>query len=214
MHSFMAVAIVARFILLTVYCRGAIASAPGAETNNLGQADATFLHTDEDELLAAIVSARISEPDRVTGVLNELRVESTGHLGRLDLEEWSEMMAVMQTGGVALGDRNKLRLLVAARSASAGAWQTSWVDGPRRVQELQADKSSSRTNQEGDSSTSAAEQASQQESMNEPTSTIFGVSGDGVLRPLQSDYCAAHLCIVASHRALRVADIDRGLCSQ
>ena len=91
MHSFMAVAIVARFILLTVYCRGAIASAPGAETNNLGQANnATFLHTDEDELLDAIVSARISEPDRVTAVLNELRVESTGHLGRLDLEEWSE----------------------------------------------------------------------------------------------------------------------------
>ena len=90
MRSFMAVAIVARFILLTVYCRGAIASAPGAETNNLGQADATFLHTDEDELLDAIVSARISEPDRVTAVLNELRVESTGHLGRLNLEEWSE----------------------------------------------------------------------------------------------------------------------------
>ncbi len=78
MHNFMAVAIVARFILSTVYCRGAIASAPGAETNNLGQADATFLHTDEDELLAAIVSARISDPDQVTGVLDELRVESTG----------------------------------------------------------------------------------------------------------------------------------------
>ena len=115
----MAVAIVARFILLTVYCRGAIASAPGAETNNLGQADATFLHTDEDELLAAIVSARISEPDRVTGVLNELRVESTGHLGRLDLEEWSEMMAGMRSGGVALGNRNKLRLLVAAQSSGS-----------------------------------------------------------------------------------------------
>ena len=92
MHSFMAVAIFARLILLMVHCRGAIASAPGAETNNLGQADATFQgsHTDEDELLDAIVSARISEPDRVTGVLNELRVESTGHLGRLNLEEWSE----------------------------------------------------------------------------------------------------------------------------
>ena len=105
MHSFMAVAFVARFILFTVYCRGAIASAPGAETNNLGQADATFLHTDEDELLDAIVSARISEPDRVTAVLNELRVESTGHLGRLDLEEWSEMMTEMRIGGVALGSR-------------------------------------------------------------------------------------------------------------
>ena len=95
----MAVAIVARFILLTVHSRGAIASAPGAETNNLGQAYATFLHTDEDELLAAIVSARIFEPDRVAGVLiNELRIESTGHLGRLDLEEWSEMMAEMRKG--------------------------------------------------------------------------------------------------------------------
>ena len=124
MHSFMAVAIVARFILLTVYCRGAIASAPGAETKNLGHADATFLHTEhEDELLAAFVSAHISEPDWVTRVLNKLRVESTGHLGRLDLEEWSEMMVAMRSGGVALGSRNKLRLLVATRSASAGAWQ-------------------------------------------------------------------------------------------
>ena len=177
MHSFMVVAIAARFILFTVHSRGAIASAPGKETNNLGHADATFLHTDEDELLAAIVSARISEPDRVTAVLNELRVESTGHLGRLDLEEWSEMMTEMRIGGVALGSRNKLRLLVAARSASAGAWQTSWVDGPRRVQELQAEESSSRTGRQGDS-TSAAKQASEQESTNEPTGTIFGVSGD------------------------------------
>ena len=209
----MAVAIVARFILLTVHCRGAIASAPGAETNNLGHADATFLHTDEDELLSAIVSARISEPDRVTGVLNELRVESTGHLGRLDLEEWSEMMTEMRIGGVALGSRNKLRLLVAARSASAGAWQTSWVDGPRRVQELQAEESSSRTGRQGDS-ISAAEQASQQEARNEPTGTAFGVSGDSAPRPPQSDYCAAHLCIVASHRARRIADIGRGVCSQ
>jgi hypothetical protein len=217
MHSFMAsVAVVARFILLTVHSRGTIAAAaPGAETiNNLGHADVTFLHTDEDELLAAIVSARISEPDRVAGALSELRVGSTGHLGRLDLEEWSEMMAAMQTGGVALGDRNKLRLLVAARSASAGAWQTSWVDGPRRVQELQAEESSSRTGRQGDS-TSAAEQASQQESTNKPTGTIFGVSGDGAPRPPQSDYCcAARLCIVASHGARRVAGIDRGVCSQ
>ena len=188
MHSFMAVAVVARLILLTVHSRGAIAAAAtGTETNNLGHTvDATSIHTDEDELLAAIVSARISEPDRVAGVLSELRVESTGHLGRLDLEEWSEMMAAMQTGGVALGDRNKLRFLVAARSASTGAWQTSWVDGPRRVQELQAEESSSRTGRQGDS-TSAAKQASQQESTNKPTGTIFGVSGDGAPHPLQSD---------------------------
>jgi hypothetical protein len=187
MHSFMAVAIAARFIILSAHSKGAIASAPGAETKNLGHADATFLHTEhEDELLAAFVSAHISEPDRVTGVLNELRVESTSHLGRLDLEEWSEMMTEMRIGGVALGSRNKLRLLVAARSASAGAWQTPWVDGPRRVQELQAHESSSRTDQKGDS-TSAAKKASEQESTNEPTGTIFGVSGDGAPRLLQSD---------------------------
>ena len=89
------------------------------------------------------MSAHISEPDWVTRVLNKLRVESTGHLGRLDLEEWSEMMVAMRSGGVALGSRNKLRLLVATRSASAGAWQISWADGPRRVQELQAEESSS-----------------------------------------------------------------------
>ena len=217
MHNFIAVAYVAVSIMLLP---GANASA-GVAANNL-LADATFrgpnlaapdlpqarttsTKTDhEDELLAAIVSAHISEPDRVTGVLTELRVESIGHLGRLDLEEWSEMMAGMRIGGVALGSRNKLRLLVAARSASAGARQTSWVDGPRRVQELQAEESSSRTGRQGDS-TSAAEQASQQESTNEPTGTVFGVSGDGAPRPPQSDYYAANLCIVASHRARRVA---------
>ena len=226
MHSFITVAmIVASWSILL--SSGVNASAR-VEIDNL-RIDATFREsnlaapdlpragqnpqTEKDELLAAIVSARISEPDRVAGVLSELRVESTGHLGRLDLEEWSEMMAAMQTGGVALGDRNKLRLLVAARSASTGAWQTSWVDGPRRVQELQAEESSSRTGRQGDS-TSAAEQASQQESTNEPTGTIFGVSGDGAPRPPQSDYCAAHLCIVALHRARHVAGIDRGVCSQ
>jgi hypothetical protein len=39
---------------------------------------------DEHELLAVIVSARIFEPYQVAGVLNEPRVESTGHLGWLD----------------------------------------------------------------------------------------------------------------------------------
>ena len=142
MHSFKAVAIVVRSILLSCYpviarqdiiLPGANASA-GVEANNLF-ADSTFRGPDsaasqhlprvgqnpqtdrEDELLAAIVSAHISEPDRVAGVLSELRVESTGHLGRLDLEEWSEMMAGMRSGGVALGNRNKLRLLVAAQSS-------------------------------------------------------------------------------------------------
>ena len=173
MHSFMAVAIVARFILLTVHSRGAIASAPGAETKNLGHADATFLHTDEDELLAAIVSARISEPDRVAGVLKELRVESTGHLGRLDLEERSEMMAAMRSDGVALGSRNKLRLLVATASIGTGASSV----GPRRAQALPAEESGSRKGRQDDS-TPTARQASAQDSTNGKADKIFGVSGD------------------------------------
>ena len=205
MHSVIAVAMVARSILfISTYLEMGGASTGAVEANNL-QTDSIFREpsvaardlsrgagqspqTNEDELLAAIVSARISEPDRVAGVLNELRVESTGHLGRLDLEEWSEMMAGMRSGGVALGSRNKLRLLVAGRSASACAncaWPTR-ADGPRRAQELQAEKSSSRTGRQGDS-TSAAKQASEQESTNEPTGTIFGVSGDSAPRAPQCD---------------------------
>ena len=203
MHSVIAVAMVARSILfISTYLEMGGAST-GAEANKYLQTDSIFREpsvaardlsrrgagqnpqTNEDELLAAIVSARISEPDPVAAVLKELRVESTGHLGRLDLEEWSEMMAGMRSGGVALGSRNKLRLLVAGRSASAGAWQT-WADGPRRVQELQAEESSSRTGRQGDS-TSAAKQASEQESTNEPTGTIFGVSGDSAPRAPQCD---------------------------
>jgi hypothetical protein len=202
MQSFIAVAIVARSILLL--SSGAYASAGVVEGHNL-LADATFAtfrgpkfaapdlpgaeqepQTDrKNELLDAIVSARISDPDRLAGVLNELRVESTGHLGRLDLEEWSEMMAGMRSGGIALGNRNKLRLLVAARSVSACAW-TKWFDGQRRVQELQVEESSSRTGRQGDS-TSAAKQASEQESTNKPEGTIFGVSGDSAPRAPHCD---------------------------
>ena len=127
--------------------------------------------TDEDELLAAIVGARISEPERVTRVLNELRLESTGHLGRLDVEEWSEMMAEMRSGGVALGSRNKLRLLVAEKSTAVGASSV----GSRRVQ---ADESSSRTWRQDDSTSTATKQAREQESTNKKEDKIFGVSGD------------------------------------
>ena len=105
MHSVIAVAMVARSILFISTYLEMGGAFTGAATNNL-QTESIFREpnvaardlpragqnprTDEDELLAAIVSARISEPDKVAGVLNELRVESTGHLGRLDLEEWSE----------------------------------------------------------------------------------------------------------------------------
>jgi hypothetical protein len=104
-------------------------------------------------------------------VLNELRVESTGHLGRLDHEEWPEMMAEMREGGVALGSRNKLRLLVAEKSP---ALRASCV-GSRRAQ---ADESSSRTGRQDDSTSTATKQAREQESTNKSEGTTFGVSGD------------------------------------
>jgi hypothetical protein len=117
------------------------------------------------------VGARISEPERVTRVLNELRLESTSHLGRLDVEEWSEMMAEMRSGGVALGSRNKLRLLVVEKSPAVSALSV----GSRRAQ---ADESSSRTGRQDDSTSTATKQAREQESTNTREGTVFGVSGD------------------------------------
>ena len=127
--------------------------------------------TDEDELLAAIVGARISEPERVTRVLNALRLESTGHLGRLDQEEWSEMMAEMRGGGVALGSRNRLRLLVAKKPTEVGALSVE----SRRVQ---TDESGFKTGRQDDSTSTATKQAREQESTNKSEGTVFGVSGD------------------------------------
>jgi hypothetical protein len=196
MHSFIAVAIVALSILSSLHVDGANAST-GVEINNL-RADATFRgsiilaapdqltrpgrnpRTEQDEPLAAIVSARISEPDRVAGVLNVLRVESTGHLGRLDLEEWFEMMAEMRSGGVALGSRNKLRLLVAEQwSGSQDTWSAALLGGQRRVQTESGDaESSSRSGRQAGDSISATKHASEQEPGKESTGKIFGVSGD------------------------------------
>ena len=127
--------------------------------------------TDEDVLLAAIVGARISEPERVTRVLNALRLESTGHLGRLDQEEWSEMMAEMRGGGVAPGSRDRLRLLVAKKPTEVGA---SSVESRR----VQTDESGSKTGRQDDSTSTATKQAREQESTNKSEGTVFGVSGD------------------------------------
>jgi hypothetical protein len=126
---------------------------------------------DEVELLAAIVGALISEPERVTRVLNELRLESTGHLGRLHQEEWSEMMMEMHGEGVALGSRNRLCLLVDAQSTAVRASSV----GSRRVQ---ADESSSRTGRQDDPTSTATKHAHEQKSTNKKEDKIFGVSGD------------------------------------
>ena len=88
MHSVIAVAMVARSILfISTYLEMGGASTSTAEANNL-HTGSIFREpnvvardlsrggqnpqTDEDKLLAAIVSAHISEPDQVAGVLNEL----------------------------------------------------------------------------------------------------------------------------------------------
>jgi hypothetical protein len=127
--------------------------------------------TDEAALLAAIVGARISEPERVTRVLNELRVESTGHHGRQDHEEWPEIVAAKREGGGARSRRNKLRLLVAEQSPAVRASSV----GSRRTQ---ADESSSRIGRQDDSTSTATKQAHEQESTNKSEGTTFGVSGD------------------------------------
>ena len=147
-------------------------AAPPHHLLRAGERPADTARTNEAALLAAIVGARISEPERVTKVLNELRVESTGHLGRLDQEEWSEMMAEMRGGGVALGSRNRLRLLlVAKKPTEVGA---SSVESRR----VQTDESGSKTGRQDDSTSTATKQAREQESTNEKEGRVFGVSGD------------------------------------
>jgi hypothetical protein len=144
-----------------------------ATPRDLPRAGEQPARTDEVELLAAIVSARISEPERVTRVLHELRLESTGHLGRLDQDEWSEMMVEMRGSGVALGSRNKLRLLVAEKSPAVRASSV----GSRRAQADES-SSSSRTGRQDDSTSTATKQAREQESTNNSEGTTLGVSGD------------------------------------
>ena len=99
------------------------------------------------QLLATVGHARVSAPEQMAEVLEKLRLESAAHLGRLDQEERTEMMAVMRGAGVALGDRNKLRLLTAE-------WQQNVATGLsairsqalRRMQ--QGGQEESKTNQQ------------------------------------------------------------------
>jgi hypothetical protein len=100
------------------------------------------------QLLATVGHARVSEPEQMAAVLGELRLESAAHLGRLDQEERTEMMAAMRGAGVALGDRNKLRLLTAERHRNAAKGLSANIGsyGVRRVQ--QDGQEESRTNQQ------------------------------------------------------------------
>jgi hypothetical protein len=119
---------------------------PGSAFNNT-PAQVRAAAEDALQLLATVGHARVSAPEQMAEVLEKLRLESAAHLGRLDQEERTEMMAAMRGAGVALGDRNKLRLLTAE-------WQQNVATGLsaigsqalRRVQ--QDGQEESRTNQQ------------------------------------------------------------------
>jgi hypothetical protein len=136
------------------------------------------------ELRAAIAGARISEPARVAGVLAELRIESAGHLGRLDPEERSELMAAMRGAGVALGDRNKLRLLISRAedfASMAGTYMPA-ADGSRRVQDSQIGEGSASRPPADSATTEARERTNREQDSNAQETRMLGVSGDSKSR--------------------------------
>jgi hypothetical protein len=94
---------------------------------------ADALDTEIGRMLAAVTRAGVSSPGQMAGILQELRVESAAHLGRLDFEEMSELMTTMRGAGVALGDRNKLRLL--ARESNCDPSSSFGSQGVRRAQQ-------------------------------------------------------------------------------
>jgi hypothetical protein len=99
------------------------------------------------QLLATVGHARVSAPEQMAGVLGELRLESAAHLGRLDQEERTEMMAVMRGAGVALGDRNKLRLLTAEWQQNVAMGLSAF--GSQALRRVQQDgQEESKTNQQ------------------------------------------------------------------
>ena len=100
------------------------------------------------QLLATVGHARVSAPEQMAGVLGELRLESAAHLGRLDQEERTEMMAAMRGAGVALGDRNKLRLLTAEWQQNV-ATGLSAIGSQASLRRMQQDgQEESKTNQQ------------------------------------------------------------------
>jgi hypothetical protein len=97
------------------------------------------LDTEIRQMLAAVTRAGVSSPGQMAGILQELRVESAAHLGRLDFEEMIELMTTMRGAGVALGDRNKLRLL--ATDSRWGSSSAFGSQGVRRAQQGAQDES-------------------------------------------------------------------------
>ena len=129
---------------------------PGVTFNNTPE-QVRAVSEDALQLLATVGHARVSAPEQVAGVLEELRLESVAHLGRLDQEEWIEMMAEMRGAGVALGDRNKLRLLTAdlQRDEAKGLFTAIESLCVRRMQQDGQEESTTAQSNDGVSSDSA-----------------------------------------------------------
>jgi hypothetical protein len=138
-----------------------VAAAGATPPNILGHpkipvASATNTHETpapgNDELLATIIRARVSEPEQVANELKTMKLESALHLGRLDHEEWSEMMTGMRMSGVALGDRNKLRLLTEVEWEPRRWTPSVGGQGAPRAQDGQDGCEEAATNTQGSSS--------------------------------------------------------------
>ena len=120
---------------------------PGSAFNNT-PAQVRAAAEDALQLLATVGHARVSAPEQMAEVLEKLRLESAAHLGRLDQEERTEMMAAMRGAGVALGDRNKLRLLTAEWQQNV-ATGLSAIGSQASLRRMQQDgQEESKTNQQ------------------------------------------------------------------
>jgi hypothetical protein len=132
----------------------------------------TLAAADQDELLATIANARISEPARMAAALKELRLESAAHIGRLDVEERYEMMAAMRSAGIALGSRNKLRLLATVEPQATF----------RRAQAEDSEINQQTDVRRDSATTQARERASDQGGdTQQENNRILGISGDSAL---------------------------------
>ena len=88
-------------------------------------------------LHAGLTAARVAEPAKVAEVLRRLSLDSAAHyrgdLAALSSDEQAEMVVALQEGGVALGDRSRLR--VWASLEGRGSPTSSGNIFQRRLQE-------------------------------------------------------------------------------
>ena len=92
-------------------------------------------------------------------------------------------MAAMRGAGVALGDRNKLRLLIRAEDfASMAGTYMPGADGSRRVQDSQNGEGSTSRPPADSATTEARERTNREQDSNVQETRMLGVSGDSKSR--------------------------------